>query len=134
MAHGVDIAGEPCSAHAELKAAGLPVVCLDAGHAKAALSMRVNKTDRIDARGLAELIRMGWYREAKVKSMESRQIRAVLAACSELVDLRRDLESQMRGLLKSSVLSSASPVSACCHIASPPYFAKRPICARFSIP
>src|SRR5436190_14010790 len=46
----------------ELKAAGFPVVCLDARHAKAALSMRINKTDRNDARGLAELIRMGWYR------------------------------------------------------------------------
>ena len=85
----------------ELKAAGFPVVCLDARHAKAALSMRINKTDRNDARGLAELIRMGWYREAKVKSMESRQIRALLAARSKLVDLRRDLENQMRGLLKS---------------------------------
>jgi transposase len=85
----------------ELKAAGFPVICLDARHAKAALSMRVNKTDRNDARGLAELVRMGWYREAKVKSMESRQIRAVLAARSKLVDLRRDLENQMRGLLKS---------------------------------
>jgi transposase len=85
----------------ELKAAGFPVVCLDARHAKAALSMRINKTDRNDTRGLAELIRMGWYREAKVKSMESRQIRALLAARSKLVDLRRDLENQMRGLLKS---------------------------------
>lgn len=43
----------------ELRAAGLPAVCLDARHAKAALSMRMNKTDRNDARGLAELIRMG---------------------------------------------------------------------------
>ena len=68
----------------ELKAAGFPVVCLDARHAKAALSMRINKTDRNDARGLAELIRMGWYREAKVKSMESRQTRALLAARSKL--------------------------------------------------
>jgi transposase len=49
--------------------------------------MRINKTDRNDAKGLAELIRMGWYREAKVKSMESRQIRALLAARSKLVDL-----------------------------------------------
>ena len=85
----------------ELKAVGFPVVCLDARHAKAALSMRINKTDRNDARGLAELVRIGWYREAKVKSMESRQVRAVLAARSKLVDLRRDLENQMRGLLKS---------------------------------
>ena len=72
----------------ELKAAGFPVVCLDARHAKAALSMRINKTDRNDARGLAELIRIGWYREAKVKSMESRQIRALLAARSKLAASR----------------------------------------------
>jgi transposase len=63
--------------------------------------MRINKTDRNDARGLAELVRMGWYREAKVKSMESRQMRAVLAARAKLVDVRRDIENQMRGLLKS---------------------------------
>jgi len=48
---------------------------------------------------LAELVRMGWYREAKVKSMESRRIRALLAARAKLVDLGRDLENQMRGLL-----------------------------------
>ena len=47
------------------------------------------------------MVRIGWYREAKVKSMGSRQVRAVLAARSKLVDLRRDLENQMRGLLKS---------------------------------
>ena len=118
----------------ELKAAGFPVVCLDARHAKAALSMRINKTDRNDARGLAELIRMGWYREAKVKSMESRQIRALLAARSKLVDLRRDLENQMRGLLKSLGSSSANPASACCQTGSPPCCAMRLIFARLSIP
>ena len=55
----------------ELRGRNFPVICLDARHARAALSMRVNKTDRNDARGLAELARMGWYREANVKSMES---------------------------------------------------------------
>jgi transposase len=84
----------------ELKALGFPVLCLDARHTKAALSMRMNKSDRNDARGLAEMARMGWYREARVKSMESREIRAVLAARAKLVDLRRDIENQMRGLLK----------------------------------
>ena len=39
---------------------GLPAVCIDARHAQAALSMQINKTDRNDARGLAELMRMGW--------------------------------------------------------------------------
>jgi len=62
--------------------------------------MRVNKTDRNDARGLAELARMGWYREANVKSTESRYTHSLLAARAKLVDLRRDVENQMRGLLK----------------------------------
>jgi transposase len=44
---------------------------------------------------------MGWYREARVKSMESRCIRALLIARAKLVDLKRDIENQMRGLLKS---------------------------------
>ena len=85
----------------ELKGRGFPVLCLEARHAKAALSMRLNKSDRNDARGLAEMARMGWYREAKVKSIESRHVRATLAARAKLVDLRRDLENQIRGLLKN---------------------------------
>jgi transposase len=85
----------------ELRAMNLPINCLDARHTHGALSMRVNKSDRNDARGLAELVRMGWYREARVKSPESRQVHAVLIARAKLVDLRRDIENQVRGLLKS---------------------------------
>ena len=54
----------------ELRRIDLPVVCIDARHAKAALSVRMNKSDENDARGLAELVRIGWYREVKVKSAE----------------------------------------------------------------
>src|ERR1700722_12716240 len=46
----------------ELRAAGVAVICVDARHAQAALSMRLNKTDRNDAAGLAQLMRMGWDR------------------------------------------------------------------------
>jgi transposase len=46
-----------------LTAEGLPMVCLDARHAKKALDMKVNKTDANDAEGLAHLVRAGWYRE-----------------------------------------------------------------------
>ena len=51
-----------------------PVVCVDARHAHAVLSTRLNKSDQNDARGLAELIRVGWYREVKVKSEESQAV------------------------------------------------------------
>ena len=76
--------------------------------------MRVNKTDRNDARGLAELARMGWYREANVKSMESRYSHSLLAARAKLVDLRRDVENQMRGLLKGFGLPLAKAESKRC--------------------
>jgi transposase len=84
----------------ELKRVGLPVVCIDARHAKAALSVRMNKSDENDARGLAELVRVGWYREVKVKSAESQATRSMLVARSRLVAIRRDLENQVRSMLK----------------------------------
>ncbi|WP_420845286.1 MULTISPECIES: hypothetical protein [Mesorhizobium] len=55
-----------------LRENGLPVVCLDARHAKAALSVQLNKTDDNDAYGLAQLIRSGWYK--KVRSRASTAI------------------------------------------------------------
>jgi transposase len=84
----------------ELRRVGLPVVCVDARHAHAALSVRMNKSDKNDARGLAELIRVGWYREVKVKSEESQRVRAILVARSRLVAIRRDIENQVRSIIK----------------------------------
>ena len=49
-------------------ALGLPVICIDARHAKAALSLQINKSDRNDAVGLARIMQCGWYKEVQVKS------------------------------------------------------------------
>jgi transposase len=84
-----------------LKAAGLPVVCLDARQAHAALSIRPSKSDRNDARGLAEMVRMGWYRDAHVKSMGAHERRALITARHKLVGIRCELDNQIRGLLKT---------------------------------
>ena len=84
----------------ELKRVDLPVVCIDARHAHAALSVRMNKSDENDARGLAELVRIGWYREVAVKSERSQQIRSLLVTRSRLVTMRRDIENQIRSMLK----------------------------------
>jgi hypothetical protein len=84
-----------------LKAAELPVVLMDARHAHAALSMRPTKSDRSDARGLAEILRMGWYREVVAKSFTSHERLALLAARRRLVSIRTDLDAQLRGLLKT---------------------------------
>ena len=60
----------------------------------------MNKSDQNDAQGLAELVRVGWYREVKVKSEESQKIRAILVARSRLVGVRRDIENQVRSMIK----------------------------------
>jgi transposase len=83
-----------------LRRLDLPVVCLDARHAKAALSLQVNKTDDNDAHGLAQIVRTGWYREVAVKSLDGQLVRALITARAQLVAQRVDLGNQIRGLLK----------------------------------
>ena len=85
----------------ELRALGLPVICIDARHAKAALSMQINKSDRNDAVGLARIMQCGWYKEVQVKSVACHEIRAVLNSRGLLVKIKRDIENQIRGLLKN---------------------------------
>jgi len=84
-----------------LRAEGLPVVVIDARHARAVLSLRINKTDRNDAVGLAELLVSGWYKPVTVKSLESHRVRTVLTNRALLVGIRQDLENQVRSVLKT---------------------------------
>jgi transposase len=84
-----------------LRAMGLPVVCLDARHAKAALKMQINKTDSNDAHGLAQIVRTGWYREVTVKGWEAHRLRALIGARAQVVSLQRTVANQVRGTLKT---------------------------------
>ncbi len=88
----------------ELRALGLPVICMDARHAKAALSLQINKSDRNDAVGLARIMQCGWYKEVQVKSLPCHEVRAVLNSRAQLVKITCDLENQIRGLLKNQGL------------------------------
>ena len=85
----------------ELKKRDLPVICIDARHAKAALKLQINKTDRNDAVGIARVMQCGWYKEVRVKNLESHAITALLVSRALLVSMKRDLENQIRGLLKN---------------------------------
>ena len=85
----------------ELKQRGLPVICIDARHAKAALTMQINKSDRNDAIGIARIMQTGWFRQVQVKSDRSHAIRGLLNSRALLVKMLRDIENQIRGLLKN---------------------------------
>src|ERR1700727_2436136 len=85
----------------ELKRLGLPVVCIDARHAKAVLKMQINKSDRNDAIGIARIMQTGWFKEVHVKDIDSHSVRALLASRALLVKIKRDLENHVRCLLKN---------------------------------
>jgi transposase len=85
----------------EIKALGLPVICIDARHAKAVLKMQINKSDRNDAFGIARIMQCGWYKEVRVKRPDSRAMRALLESRGLLIKMKRDLENQIRGQLKN---------------------------------
>jgi len=83
-----------------LRAAGFKPVVLEARQVQAALAAMRNKTDRNDARGIAQILRTGWYRPVHVKSIESHYVRTLLAARKALLRKCIDLENEVRGLLK----------------------------------
>ena len=84
-----------------LKALGVPVVCLDARHARAATALQRNKTDARDAETLAQLVRTGWYREARVKGWAAHAVRHLVNARAQLLGVSTDLSNQIRSVLKT---------------------------------
>src|ERR671927_869324 len=86
--------------HAALVRAGHQAVLLETRHVKAALSAMVVKTDRKDARGIAHLLRMGWFRPVHCKSPPAQEVRALLVARKQLQAKMRDVELSLRGLLR----------------------------------
>jgi transposase len=86
--------------YAGLAAAGFEAVLLETRHVKAALSAMVVKTDRKDARGIAQLLRMGWFRPVHCKSPPAQEVRALLVARKQLQAKTQDVELSLRGLLR----------------------------------
>ena len=80
--------------------AGYDVVCMEARQVAAALSAMRNKTDKHDARGIAQILRSGWYSRVHVKSVESHHMRALLTSRKVIQRKCIDLENEVRGLLR----------------------------------
>lgn len=95
--------------HQGLTRADLPALCIETRAAKAAMGAMPNKTDRNDARGLAQIIRTGWYRAVHVKSTPSRSARALLGARRTMLNKQRDIENAVRAVLREVGLKLGTP-------------------------
>src|SRR5918912_142668 len=86
--------------HAGLCEAGCEAVLLETRHVKAALSAMTVKTDRKDARGIAQLLGMGWFRPGHPKAPDAQEVRALLVGRKLLQSKLRDVELSIRGILR----------------------------------
>jgi transposase len=87
--------------YAEMKRAGLAMELVETRHAHAALGAMAVKTDRKDARGIAHLMRLGWFRPVHCKSIGAQETRAVLTARKLVQSKLQDVENSLRGTLRN---------------------------------
>jgi transposase len=86
-----------------MREAGLPVELLETRHVRDAFNAMPVKTDRTDARGIAQLMplmRLGWFRPVHCKSLPAQEPRAILTARKLMQNKRHDLEMSLRGILR----------------------------------
>src|SRR3712207_815097 len=81
--------------------ADLPAVCVETRHMRAALSARINKTDRNDAHGIAQMMRVGLFKAVHVETPASQRRRLPLTSRKLLQRKVQDLENDLRGSLRS---------------------------------
>jgi transposase len=86
--------------YAAMREAGLAVELLETRHVRDAFKAMPVKSDRNDARGIAQLMRLGWFRPVHCKSMEAQETRAVLNARKLLQSKLHDIENSLRGTLR----------------------------------
>ena len=87
--------------YSALAEAGLPVICVETRHMRAVLKAQINKTDRNDARGMAQMMRVGLYRPVHVKTLRSQQLRMLLTHRKLLRSKAIAIENDLRGTLRN---------------------------------
>jgi len=86
--------------YAALREAKFAVELLETRHVRDAFKSMPVKSDRNDARGIAQLMRLGWFWPVHCKSIEAQETRAVLTARKLLQSKLRDIENSLRGVLR----------------------------------
>jgi transposase len=86
--------------YAGMRAAGLAVELLETRHVRDAFKAMPVKTDRKDARGIAQLMRLGWFRPVHCKSLPAQEVRALLTVRKLLQTKNHDVEMSLRGVLR----------------------------------
>ena len=86
--------------YARMRDAGLAVELLETRHVRNAFKIMPVKTDRKDAHGIAELMRLGWFRPVHCKSMEAQETRALLTARKLVQKMLHEVEMNLRGVLR----------------------------------
>ena len=81
--------------------ASLPAICVETRHMRAVLKAQINKTDRNDARGMAQMIRAGLYRPVHVKTLRSQKLRMLLTHRKLLLSKAIAVENDLRGTLRN---------------------------------
>ena len=84
-----------------LAEAGLPVICVETRHMRAVLQAQINKTDRNDARGIAQMMRAGLYRPVHVKTLRSQKLRMLLTHRKLLQSKAIAIENDLRATLRN---------------------------------
>jgi transposase len=84
-----------------LAEAGLPVICVETRHMRAVLKAQINKTDRNDARGIAQMMRVRLYRPVHVKTLRSQKLRMLLTHRKLLQSKAIAIENDLRATLRN---------------------------------
>ena len=116
--------------YAAMRQAGLAVELLETRHVRDAFKAMPVKSDRNDARGIAQLMRLGWFRPVHCKSLAAQELRAVLTARKLVQSKLHDIENSLRGILRGLGSRSATPRPRALPVASASWWWDKRRCRR----
>jgi transposase len=108
---GLEIGGLARWLYGELRAGGLQAICIDPRRLRGVTKTMPIKTDRNDARAIAQVMRVGWYTVVHIKSGPSQELRMLLNNRKTLLTKQIDIENEIRGVLRVFGLKLSGRIS-----------------------